>query len=248
VTSPFAQDQYQVRLDWGIEGAAAIADDADVIVVVDVLSFTTSVEIAVALGADVLPCDPADASGLSARTGAPIAARRGAGMSLAPASISAASLPPGGRVVLPSPNGSRISAALAEHPAIVVAASLRNRAAVAEWVRARQGERGERVTVAIIAAGERRPDGSTRFAVEDLLGAGAVVDALAAAGIDHCSPEAAAASAAFTGLRNAIRHVVGASATGRELADAGHGADIDLATEVDISSIVPVLGEFGFRA
>ncbi|MCU1524969.1 MAG: hypothetical protein JWO18_1863 [Microbacteriaceae bacterium] len=130
----------------------------------------------------------------------------------------------------------------------VVRGSLRNRRAVAEWVLAQQGDKGERFMIAIVAAGERWDDGSTRFAVEDLLAAGAVIDALADLGIDYCSPEAAAASAAFTGLRNATGHLIGASASGRTLTAAGKRADIDVAIELDVSSEVATAGEFGLHS
>lgn len=99
----------------------------------------------------------------------------------------------------------------------VVSGSIQNSAAVAEWVLGCQGDRGDRFTVAVVAAGEQRPDGGIRFAVEDLLGAGAVVDALAAVGIDYCSPEAAAACAAYTSLRRAAAHLISASQSGMEL-------------------------------
>jgi 2-phosphosulfolactate phosphatase len=135
-----------------------------------------------------------------------------------------------------------------ESRATVVRGSLRNRWAVAEWVLAQQGDKGERFMVAIVAAGERWDDGSTRFAVEDLLAAGSIIDALADVGIDYCSPEAAAASAAFTGLRNATGHLIGASASGRTLAAEGRRAEIDEAIELDASSEVPTVGEFGRRA
>jgi phosphosulfolactate phosphohydrolase-like enzyme len=81
----------------------------------------------------------------------------------------------------------------------------------------RQTELGGRFVVAVVAAGAVRDDGSLRFAVEDLLAAGAVIDALAAVGIDHQSPEAAAAAAAYLGLKNATRHLISASASSREL-------------------------------
>ena len=93
----------------------------------------------------------------------------------------------------------------------------------------------------MVAAGEIREDGSIRFAVEDLLAAGAVIDALADVGIDYCSPEAAAASAAFTGLKNATGHLIGASASGRQLAESGRRAEVDLAIQLDVSSDVEVL-------
>jgi phosphosulfolactate phosphohydrolase-like enzyme len=71
---------------------------------------------------------------------------------------------------------------------------------------------GDRCVVAVVAAGPT-------FAVEDLLAAGEVIDALAASGIDHSSPEAAAACAAFTGLRRAVKHLVSASENGVALAE-----------------------------
>jgi len=65
-------------------------------------------------------------------------------------------------------------------------------------------------------SGAPRADGTLRFAVEDLLAAGAIIDALSTAGIDHQSPEAAAAASAYTGLKNATRHLISASASSRE--------------------------------
>jgi 2-phosphosulfolactate phosphatase len=249
VTTPHGQTQYQVRFDWGIEGAAAIAEDADVVIVVDVLSFSTTVDLAVSRGAKVLPADPSEVDAAAARSGATVAARRGEpGLTLSPASVTEQAVSRGARVVLPSPNGSRVVAALAGGSASVVVASLRNRRAVAQWALAQQGDKGDRFFIAIIGAGEQRADGSTRFAVEDLLGAGAVIDALADVGLDYCSPESAAASAAFTGLRNATGHLIGASASGRELAGEGYRGDIDLAIDIDASSTVPILGADGFIA
>jgi len=130
----------------------------------------------------------------------------------------------------------------------VIAASLANRTAVAEWVLARQAETGERCAVAVIAAGERRADGSLRVAVEDSLAAGAVVDALSSLGIDHCSPEAAAASVGFEGLRRAVRHLVGASETGQLLAARGLGDRVHAASQIDTSREVAELSEFIFPA
>ena len=99
----------------------------------------------------------------------------------------------------------------------VVAGSIQNSAAVASWVLDRQAEAGDRFTVAVVAAGEPREGGGLRFAVEDLLAAGAVIDALAAVGIDYCSPEAAAACAAYTGLRRGVGHLVSASESAASL-------------------------------
>lgn len=250
-----SQSQYQVRFDWGIEGADAIGADIGVVLVVDVLSFCTAVDVATSAGLEVIPASLADAERLATEAGAAPAGERGAPVSLSATALAAyaASTSSGSRVVLPSPNGSALSAALMTTTP-VVAVSLRNRRAVARWVLDQQSERGERFPVAVIAAGERRTNAAgTRFAVEDLLGAGAVIDALADLGIDYYSPEAAIASTAFLGCANATRQLVTASASGRELVEAGFVADVELAVQVDVSSTVPVAGpigsgEFGFRS
>jgi hypothetical protein len=95
-------------------------------------------------------------------------------------------------------------------------ATLEEAADVAAYCLRRQTELGGRFVIAVVAAGASRADGSLRFAVEDLLAAGAVVEALAAVGIDHQSPEAAAAGSAYLGLKNATRHLISASASSRE--------------------------------
>ena len=134
--------------------------------------------------------------------------------------------------VLPSVHPSVPEALEGAAPAII-RGTLRNRAAVAQWALAAQGDKGDRFMIAVVASGEARDDGSIRFAVEDLLGAGAIIDALGDVGIDYCSPEAAAASAAYTGLRNATGHLIGASASGKALAAAGRRADVDHAIARD---------------
>jgi 2-phosphosulfolactate phosphatase len=104
-------------------------------------------------------------------------------------------------------------------PAVATAlrtATLDDAAEIAEWVLARQVARGDRFTVAVVAAGTTRADGTLRVAVEDLLAAGAVIEALAVRGIDYQSPEAAVAGVAFLGLPNATRSLMAASVGGRE--------------------------------
>jgi phosphosulfolactate phosphohydrolase-like enzyme len=199
------QSQYQVRFDWGIQGAQAIAADVDVIVLVDVLMFGTNADLAVAAGGSLSPLNHADA-------------------------------------------GARLAMQLVDQPAIVVAGCLRNTDAIARWALEQQGEKRDRFSVAVIAAGDVRADGSTRFALEDLLGAGAVIEALADVGIDYYSPEAAAAAASFTGLRTAIAHLISASESGRRLAARGQRGDLDVALDIGASQRVPVLRDAGFAS
>jgi hypothetical protein len=108
---------------------------------------------------------------------------------------------------------------LAHAPEAVLVAGLADAAAAAAWILAEQARVGRRLYLAIVAAG--RADGG--FAADDVLAAGAVIDALTELGIDDTTPEAAVACASFTGLRRAVAHHATASVGGRE-AIAG-GAD-----------------------
>jgi 2-phosphosulfolactate phosphatase len=229
------QAAYDVRFDWGPTGAAAIA--APLTVVVDVLSFTTTLSVAVERGMTVYPFRWRDerAAAYAEERDAVLATGRSRreGVSLSPASVRAAVGVE--RLVLPSPNGSAISFGLAEAGATVVGASLRNRSAVARWIAERGGP------VAVVAAGERWPDESLRPAVEDLWGAGAVVAGLVELGVGGLSPEARAAEQAFRAVASALSEELHACASGRELVDLGFPTDVAVAAELDASDVVPVL-------
>ncbi|WP_345801493.1 2-phosphosulfolactate phosphatase [Microbacterium sp. AZCO] len=132
-------------------------------------------------------------------------------------------------------------AAVAPAEGLVLVGALTNASAVADAVLAEQRRRSARTSVAVIAVGD-----GPRFAMEDLLGAGAVIAALADRGIDHSSPEAAVACEAFRALRGAARHLLTASGSGRERAD--RADDVRAAAAVDASTVVPVLRRGAFVA
>ncbi|SEB86917.1 2-phosphosulpholactate phosphatase [Paramicrobacterium humi] len=141
--------------------------------------------------------------------------------------------------------GDAIATAARRYGVPVIAASLRNRTAAAQWVLAQQVSQGDRVRAAIVAAGSDAA--SPRFSVEDLLAAGAVIDALAELGIDYAAPEAAAACAAFTGLKRAVGHLLTASVAGKALAASGRREHVVAAGKLDSSTNVPVLGDEGYE-
>ena len=112
---PAAQTGFAYRFDWGTAGARALVPGAGAVVVVDVLSFTTCVDVALAAGAAVVPArgHDTDATEVARRLGSVVAARQ---RSLAAPSLSPSSLrrlSPGTRLVLPSPNGATVALAVA---------------------------------------------------------------------------------------------------------------------------------------
>lgn len=224
------QDEWDVRFEWGPAGVEAV--HAEAVVLVDVLRFTTAVDAAVSRGATVFPYRWKDDSALAYATEvAAVLADPGAtsGPSLSPVSL--LSLHPGDRVVLPSPNGSTCAAIASAMGGIVLAGCLRNASAIGQWLK------GRATAVTVIACGERWPDGSLRPSLEDYLGAGAVIAALAGSR----SPEAAAAAEAWTVAAPRAAEVVSSCASGKELIARGWARDLEFAVSVDASNCVPLL-------
>jgi 2-phosphosulfolactate phosphatase len=143
--------------------------------------------------------------------------------------------------VTPSPNGATIAASV---EGVVVAACLRNAAAVGGWLR-REGFGVAGRPLTVIAAGERWPDGTLRPAVEDLVGAGAVIASLGRCST-RCSPEAAIAVAAFRAAAGSLAAILGDSASGRELSEAGYGDDVRVAAALNVDDVVPGLRDGRF--
>jgi len=245
---------FAVRLDWGLAGALTVAPGADIAVVVDVLSFSTCVSVALDRNAEVFPFPWRDttAEDFAAHHHAQLAGPRdGGGLSLSPASIRGAETLE--RIVLPSPNGSELCHELAGDVPLVATVCLRNAAATADWIAASLP--GDAV-VAVVAAGERWQDGTFRAAVEDQIGAGAFIAGLAAAGKGGYeagdgrhgyAPEAVAAMAVFEAAEPRLREVLLRCSSGRELTGAGYAEDVDIAAELDGSGSVAILQDGVFR-
>jgi 2-phosphosulfolactate phosphatase len=220
----FDQAEYDIRCEWGLPGVERLAPTSDAVVIVDVLSFTTCVDIATTRGARVWPFAwrGPGAAELARARGAHLAGRRReGGLSLSPASM--LTLAPGSSLVLPSPNGSTLSLATGGTPTF--AGCLRNASAVASAA-LRVGPR-----VAVIPAGERWPDGSLRPCLEDWLGAGAILAHLGGTR----APEAEAAVAAYEQAAGRLLAVVLACGSGQVLVRSGYRRDVELASELMVS-------------
>jgi 2-phosphosulfolactate phosphatase len=228
-----------LELEWGPTGAAALAPYGDMAVVVDTLTFSTTVTVAADRGVRVRPYRWAAAARDDARRlGATLAVPRSAAgpgdVSLSPSTFRTGHGL--SRVVLPSPNGSTICAVLAEAGVAVVVGSLRNRRALADHV----CERGGRIL--LVPAGERWPDDSLRPAIEDLWGAGGVVSAvLERDPTVELSDEALAAAAAYRLVEDRVAEALLACPSGQELSGLGYASDVTIAAELDASAAVPTL-------
>lgn len=245
------QSGFAYRFDWGLDGLRALAPACDVVVVVDVLRFTSAVSAAVEAGACVFPFRWRDegARAFADEHDAVLAGPHEAGgPSLSPTDL--LDLDEGSRIVLPSPHGATLAVTAQELGVpFVLAGALRNASATARRARdlAHDG------AVGVIAAGERRStdDGPLRPCVEDLVGAGAILAALdpsGAASPPHCSPEAAAARGAYLAVRDDPARALRESTSGRELCRRGRGDDVATAGALDATRLAAQLTDGAFVA
>jgi 2-phosphosulfolactate phosphatase len=229
----FNQTKYPVRFEWGEEGVRRLAPLSSVVVIIDVLSFTTCVDVAVSRGVTVFPYRYKDNS---ARTyaqsvDAVLAGKRGESPSLSPGSL--LSLSSQARIVLPSPNGSTCTVIAKESNAIPIAGCIRNAFAVSSFIQ----ERYTDSVVSVIACGEQWSNSVLRPAIEDLIGAGAILSQFDQSLL---SPEAKVAVSTFRHAESDIQKILAECSSGRELAEKGFPEDVSIASELNVSHVVPV--------
>lgn len=228
----YNQQEFDIRLEWGLKGVEELAPISDVIIIVDVLSFSTCVDIATNNGALIYPYRWKDDSAFEFAkdmnaTLANFDRKYSEEFSLSPTSL--LNIKSSTKLVLPSPNGSTLSLATGETPTLC--GSLRNANAVA--IKAKSF--GNRIS--IIPAGEQWEDKSIRFAFEDLLGAGAIISYLTG----NLSPESKIGLNLFESSKKTISKDIKECSSGKELIARGFENDIFLATQLNASSNVPQL-------
>jgi 2-phosphosulfolactate phosphatase len=232
----FDQAEFNIRCEWGEKGIALLAPISDAIIIVDVLSFSTAVDIAASRGALVYPYRWKDETAyLFAKSiNAEVADKNNErGYSLSPASLLAVSH--GIRLVLPSPNGSSLS--LAAGSATMITGCLRNCRAVAESAM-RKGK-----NIAVIPVGERWEDGTLRPCLEDFAGAGAIIQYLRGT----LSPESKAAVTVFENVSSNLPEQIKSCGSGKEKIARGEAHDVVLASELNASNCVPVMIDGAYR-
>jgi 2-phosphosulfolactate phosphatase len=245
----YEQDGYAVRLEWGPEGVHALAPNCAVVIIIDVLVFTTSVDVALGRGGRVMPLRWRDEKeDERARRAGAVLTRSGLKRTeegfvddqdvniwtLRPSSL--VELPAGTLLGVASANGATLCVRAAESGATVLAGCLRNASAVAAAARTIAGDR----PIGIVPAGERwhHQDWSLRPSLEEYLGAGAIANALAMPG---SSPEVELAAMAFRAARDRLAELLAGCVSGLELAHADVPTDVELAGELDGSKVVPIM-------
>jgi 2-phosphosulfolactate phosphatase len=226
-----------VHCEWGRQGLAAHSAEFDVVIIVDVLSFSTCVNVAASRGATIYPVEESASRSeeVAKHVRAELAGRRGtARFSLSPASF--LEVASGERIVLASPNGARLSPAA--NSSSVMTGCLRNARAVAVAALALGNK------ILVVPAGERWPDGSLRPCLEDWLGAGAIIEVFAG----DLSPEAEAARQSFRAACTELQAMLEGCTSGKELIDLGYAQDVELASQLNWSTAVPILSEKAFRS
>jgi 2-phosphosulfolactate phosphatase len=226
----------RVVCEWGRQGAKTLSEQCAVVIIVDVLSFSTCVDIAAGRSIRVYPYrgpwEEAEAFAQSHK--AVLAQHRGqGGFSLSPAAVATA--PHVDQIVLPSPNGSALTLLAAENTR-VLCGCLRNAAAVAAAC-------AGYASVGVVPAGEKWPDGSLRPSLEDWLGAGAIISHLAGS----WSPEAKAAAASFEAHRGDLLEALLACPSGVELVDWGFSQDVEIAAQYDVSATAPYFEDLAYH-
>ena len=221
-----------INLEWGVKGLKKFKPVSDVIIIIDVLSFSTCVDIVLNKSAFIYPYKYMDDTTIlySMQVGAELAStqRSKNNYSLSPGSL--LNIKSGSKLVLPSPNGSELSFLSGSAGIITLTACLRNCRAVAEYAM----ELGKNIT--LIPAGEKWEDGSIRFAIEDILGAGAVISFLDG----NFSAEALFAKDLYNTLKSDVCGILSECVSGKELIEKEFETDVRLACETNVSDSIPV--------
>ncbi|RYI26622.1 2-phosphosulfolactate phosphatase [Bacillus infantis] len=238
----FDQSPYDCRVEWGRRGTREAAARGDIIIVVDVLSFSSTVVSAAAVGAEIFPFPPGqDGREYAKSVGADYIFGRAEAAKLGKPTLSPVSFSEehaGKKYVLISQNGAYCTWIGAKATA-VLAGSLLNASAAAAAANILQ-QLGAGIT--IIPCGEKWADAgehedSLRPAVEDYLGAGAILSYLDG----EKSPEAAVCEGAFQAAQPKLAEYLWECGSGRELRARGFEQDVVHCSRLDAMDTVPVL-------
>jgi len=246
----FDQSPFECRVEWGRRGAREAAERGDIVIVVDVLSFSSTVVSALNVGAVIYPYPPdldgkryAESVGAEYILGRAEAARAGK-PTLSPVTFNNGHR--NNRYVLSSLNGAYCTWIASKVPALLIG-TLLNASAVASAANKIKQVSGAAITV--VPSGEmwndvRENEDRLRPSIEDYLGAGAILSKLEG----EKSPEAQVCIAAFNGTNENISQLIWDCGSGRELRERGYENDVLHCGRLDVTEAVPILVDSHFKA
>ncbi|QDU82164.1 2-phosphosulfolactate phosphatase [Polystyrenella longa] len=248
----------EVHTEWGETGTALASERGDLVVIVDVLSFSTTLAVACGHGATILVYSTEELEIMGGRDqatrdlNAEIISRTRtsdpAFFSLSPASLSRC--PNGTRLIVTSLNGARcVAHAGARLPSVI--GSLRNKTATARYIIHLLQTNPNIQRVTLVSCGEHwssilPEQNGWRPALEDQIGAGAIVSELGECGLS-LSAESQSANAIWQSVKSEISEALLSSVSGRELVEKGFQEDVLLAAEVDNEKFAVVETKPGSR-
>ncbi len=239
----FNQAPFQCRMDWGLRGAYEAADRGNIVIIVDVLSFSSTVVTALHFGTTIYPFPmEGDVNEFGKSVGAEVLFGRKEAKELGKPSLSPVSFNKtykGKKFVLSSLNGAACAKISKKVPALLIGCLL-NALAVAKA--AKQLQKKTEASITIIACGEqwdnKRENGDKlRPCIEDYLGAGAILSELDGTK----SPEAKVCIAAFQNSQTEINKLIWDSSSGRELREKGFAEDVSYSSQFNTFHEVPIL-------
>ncbi len=246
----YDQTPFNIKLEWGQRGARAAAERGDIVIIIDVLSFSSTVVTAIQYGADIYPYPPPineQAKAYAQTIDAEIVWGRAeslkyGGHSLSPVSFTAADRDK--RFVMCSLNGAACTWIAADAGTLLIGCTL-NASAVAKAANQLSATSGCDITV--VPCGEKWSDAmenenTLRPGIEDYLGAGMILSHLTGTR----SPEAEVCMGAYEHAKEKIQQLIWDSASGRELRERGYEQDVIHCSQLDHMNIVPVLRDNKF--
>lgn len=239
---------YVCNVEWGIRGAREAAERGDIIIIVDVLSFSSTVITALSHGAVIYPYPPnlngklfAEQVGAEFILGRAEAAKHGL-PTLSPISFSQEHA--NKKYVLSSLNGAMCTWVASKVPALLIG-SLLNGSSVSSIANQLRLQLNTNITV--VPCGEqwndvRESENSLRPCIEDYLGAGAILSNLNGTK----SPESEVCIGAFQSAKQKINEIIWECESGRELRNRGYEKDVKHCSRWDVYQTVPILNNNHF--
>ncbi|MEH7303127.1 2-phosphosulfolactate phosphatase [Neobacillus drentensis] len=244
----FDQSPYECRVEWGRRGAREAADRGDIIIIVDVLSFSSTVITALRYGAIIYPYPRTlDGKKFAEKIGGEFILGRAEAAQIGAPTLSPVSFCQdhnNKKYVLTSLNGAYCTWISSQVPALLIG-SLLNAESVA--VAANQIQKHTKANITVIPCGEqwegsREYEDTLRPAIEDYLGAGAILSYLEG----KKSPEAEFCMTSFLHSKEKLNNFIWDCGSGRELRGRGYETDVKHCSRLNIYPTVPLLNKDHF--